>query len=460
MSSPTVTRHTAVRPRHGNTPPKIVPKLARVRVKGLFGKYNFADINIKDVKGSISNIAFLYGDNGVGKTTILRLIYSILSPERNNGLRGTIGRTQFVEFGVMFEDQQWVTVVKKNPLDTVYQYVFSGPRINDKIDISLDSSLRVAQSENPGMESLWVYLEAVSPTIVFLNDNRTVRSSYAPWDIRSNLKERLYSTRQVRVGERPVEVDVDAIADAGLEQLLQQSHNALRDRALLGNAAANAGTGQIYASIAKTLSKLAHNAEKTSDASFDELINRIDVAQKYLNLYGSYGLSHGDHLDTIRKYAISTPVHAKPQLVELIEPYVASIEQRIRSNKVLTEQMYAFETGINGFLNRKRMICKMDGPIRFVDEGDSILDPTSLSSGERHLVYLCCVAMLSRERQSLIIVDEPELSLNYKWQRRLMKALLEMAGPGAQFLMATHSFEIISAFRESAIDLEPEIAAS
>lgn len=433
-----------------------VPRLQKIKIRGLFGKYDFDDIDITKLDGSISNVTFLYGDNGVGKTTILKLIYAILSPERNNGLRGLIGKTIFLEFGVMFEDEQWIHIKKNKADDLHYRYIFEGPRSNDTIPIVLNELQRVAVSENPEMERLWLHLDSLSPTIVFLNDNRTVRSSYGPWDVRSSLTERLHTNR--RYAERPVEADADAIANAGLEQLLQQSHSILRDRALLSNAVANAGTGQIYAAIAKTLSKSSYNPEKASDTGFGELIYRIDSIQKYLDIYGPYGLSSADQIKDIKKSVEAAPPNARAQMIELIEPYIASVEQRINANRGLAEQIYAFERGINNFLNRKKMVCKIDRPIIFIDEAGKPLEATSLSSGERHLIYLCCVAMLSRERQCIIVVDEPELSLNYKWQKKLIKSLLEIAGTGAQFIMASHSFEIISSFRESAIDLEPKIA--
>jgi len=143
------------------------------------------------------------------------------------------------------------------------------------------------------------------------------------------------------------------------------------------------------------------------------------------------------------------------QLMDVIEPYIASLEKRVDANRQLLDMAFQFEHNVNAFLTRKRMNFTLESGIQFVDDSGDIIEPQDLSSGERHLLYLFSASLLSRERNSIIIVDEPELSLNYKWQRLLVGALLEIAGEGAQFLMATHSFEIISKYKDAVHALDP-----
>jgi len=53
------------------------------------------------------------------------------------------------------------------------------------------------------------------------------------------------------------------------------------------------------------------------------------------------------------------------------------------------------------------------------------------------------------------MIDEPEISLNIKWQRRLLPALRECAGQNpVQYLFATHSFEILAQCRDNTIKLD------
>jgi predicted ATPase len=65
----------------------------------------------------------------------------------------------------------------------------------------------------------------------------------------------------------------------------------------------------------------------------------------------------------------------------------------------------------------------------------------SLSSGEKQLIRMF-VECLSGGPNS-ILIDEPEISVHIDWQRELM-AILQSLNQGAQFVVATHSPEIMA----------------
>jgi predicted ATP-dependent endonuclease of OLD family len=53
------------------------------------------------------------------------------------------------------------------------------------------------------------------------------------------------------------------------------------------------------------------------------------------------------------------------------------------------------------------------------------------------------------------MIDEPEISLNIKWQRNLIKALVDITdGESTQFIFASHSMEILSVHLDKVIRLE------
>ena len=55
---------------------------------------------------------------------------------------------------------------------------------------------------------------------------------------------------------------------------------------------------------------------------------------------------------------------------------------------------------------------------------------------------------------TIFIIDEPEISLNVKWQRQLIHALLELTkGSQVQFILATHSMELLSQYMGHVIKL-------
>lgn len=65
--------------------------ISRIEVKALFGLYTY----VVPTSGSLENAAILYGDNGVGKSTLLRLVFHLLSAANNRGHRTALYKAEF-----------------------------------------------------------------------------------------------------------------------------------------------------------------------------------------------------------------------------------------------------------------------------------------------------------------------------------------------------------------------------
>lgn len=80
-----------------------------------------------------------------------------------------------------------------------------------------------------------------------------------------------------------------------------------------------------------------------------------------------------------------------------------------------------------------------------VTSSGSPLDPVLLSSGEQHELVLLYELLFKVSQNSIILIDEPEISLHVAWQDEFLKDLGQMAAL-SQFhaLVATHSPQIIS----------------
>jgi predicted ATP-binding protein involved in virulence len=52
------------------------------------------------------------------------------------------------------------------------------------------------------------------------------------------------------------------------------------------------------------------------------------------------------------------------------------------------------------------------------------------------------------------MIDEPEISLNIKWQRQLIQSLLDVTkGSNIQFIFASHSMELLTPHRDRVVRL-------
>lgn len=87
---------------------------------------------------------------------------------------------------------------------------------------------------------------------------------------------------------------------------------------------------------------------------------------------------------------------------------------------------------------------------------DEPLSPYLLSSGEKQML-LILLTVLTEDRQPYVLfMDEPEASLHFEWQQRLI-ALVRELNPNAQVVLTTHSPALIMDGWESAVTEVSEI---
>ncbi|CAK2038929.1 putative SMC protein [Vibrio crassostreae] len=65
-----------------------------------------------------------------------------------------------------------------------------------------------------------------------------------------------------------------------------------------------------------------------------------------------------------------------------------------------------------------------------------------LSRGEKTIIYLLFSTYYYRDRVKVFLLDEPEISLHVRWQKRLIKDLRDIA-PDSQLIIATHSPSLV-----------------
>ena len=75
-----------------------------------------------------------------------------------------------------------------------------------------------------------------------------------------------------------------------------------------------------------------------------------------------------------------------------------------------------------------------------------------LSSGERQLLVIFAHAFFNRytNKKNVFIIDEPELSLHLGWQEMFAETIFSIS-PNSQFILATHSPEIVAGNKEKAV---------
>lgn len=107
------------------------------------------------------------------------------------------------------------------------------------------------------------------------------------------------------------------------------------------------------------------------------------------------------------------------------------------------------------FANKYMEVDRRFG-IRFVskDELETKLLLDDLSSGEKHMIIQAYEILFSAQSGTLVMIDEPELSLHMMWQMNYLKNLSEMIeARDFQCIVATHSPQIFNSLWSKSVDL-------
>ncbi len=83
-----------------------------------------------------------------------------------------------------------------------------------------------------------------------------------------------------------------------------------------------------------------------------------------------------------------------------------------------------------------------------INDGEGSMTFDGLSSGQKEIIStLFLIWYHTKDKPSVVFIDEPELHLNAQWHRRFVKRLMKMA-PNNQYIMATHSEDVMDSVDE------------
>lgn len=93
------------------------------------------------------------------------------------------------------------------------------------------------------------------------------------------------------------------------------------------------------------------------------------------------------------------------------------------------------------FSETGKHIDRTDNELRFV-QYDAPLSPYLLSAGEKQMLIILLTALIQDGRPCVFFMDEPEVSLHFDWQKRLISMVHDL-NPRAQIILTTHSPAVI-----------------
>ena len=429
-------------------------RITKVSVKGLFGMFDH-EIPINQD----SRITIVHGPNGVGKTVLLRMVHGLFNYEY-----WLLGKIPFDEFRIDFENAELVTVRKLQEEARLYiEYSDSTgiihstpfvPRIDSDIfdyDGPLQSAIR---EELPdyiqfwfGETSYWAdvfYPPAEDLIEAILNDDTEAQESH-----RSRTRFDLLTEHEILEKYPQIHTDVYGKIPDWFARIRQVVNTRLIHTGRLDHYTVNErdvvdlfvgetdsfwipqpfpAVWEFSARVREQFQNvLVSKFEESSGTEFEtrvkELLDTLRTHEDFVKL-SSY-----DWAQEIRKF--------------LLQRTKDEIAPAHKGDDVL-EEIVAFEDIINSRLLFKQLkVDEVEG-FSITDENGNVVQPWYLSSGEQQLLVLYYQLLFETEPDTLVMIDEPELSMNVVWQRNFLKDLQRIIElRNFDVLIATHSPEVI-----------------
>lgn len=138
------------------------------------------------------------------------------------------------------------------------------------------------------------------------------------------------------------------------------------------------------------------------------------------------------------------------------EDLTFSIADYVDRNYNLAESIIVFKDIVNDIFINKGVTVSESGKIIISMDNGTALQLNKLSSGERQILILFYILLFHAEPGSLVIIDEPEISLHVTWQQRLGDVFLDICRlRNLQMIVATHSPQVIHDKWDLARELKP-----
>jgi energy-coupling factor transporter ATP-binding protein EcfA2 len=441
-----------------DTPRPVI--LTQVAIDGLFGYLNHR-IHFDRDRDADPNINLLYGENGTGKTTILRLIYSCLSGNGNEGLRGFIAMVPFKRLVIDTTVGARFEIDRNKPEAGGYRFSIVTSKGTTSANLTPNPGGTINTQTSPELPGVLQVLRSLHLDISFLSDNRQLRSTLTTLRP-SPERQRRVIRREIEEYPEPLDAMVRRDSDGSwldLTMIASIAHDLFRRQLIEQGNFGQMNANTIYLDLAKRLASNWAEPGAPSKYDFENIVSELGILENRAAPIQALGAITSVPFKELREVLINSPPVRRDDLVRILQPFLESTRARIDALSPLADVLTVLVNELNGFLTGKQVKFDTAQGFRVFGSTESTLPLRSLSSGEKHLFLLFCSSYISRQNRCIFLIDEPELSLNVYWQRNLPRTLQRLTqGAEVQYVLATHSLEILTEFNHRISELKTQDA--
>lgn len=449
------------------------------------------DYSEKDITGNFSDLIILYGDNGSGKTTVLQLVFNLLSSESAQGHLTYIGTIPFKSLEVRLSDGSVIRAhreegVKSYPVifrvnrndQDIAEYRHIPDRIREKyiqevFEKELLKNTQQTINDKRGRNTALHYIGARGSIIPNSDSNAHAKYLNALKStgincylittdrrIKNDFIEAKRNSSRSRVEIDREEDDlITRIRAQYLKEALSSAYRYINRQIIKASNIGSKNTNDIYFEIIRQIASENATAEDDVSHRLERTVSELEDLQKKNKKISDLGLVPELILDPIIEIVRSVSPSSKTLLEKILRPYIDSLSARLQAHDPIGEVIRTFLQILNGLLTLKKVSFSPGYGFATHGPDDKPLEVEQLSSGEQQLLLMFCYLLASNESPCIFMIDEPEISLNVKWQRELIDTMRRITKySNNQLILATHSIELLTQYSDAVIDLNPTIS--
>ena len=418
--------------------------LKKIKIEGLFNQFNY-EIELKD-----EGLTILTGPNGYGKTTILKILYAvavknlgfffqfpfkkIVFIQENNKI--SLSKTEQDTLEIRLGNEN-PTIYKKSDyikpqeirrllVNSSYQQIDEDHWLDRRTDIiyTMEDAIEQFLKNNPDVQLRYSSKKQMPDfvDVYLIEEQRLLKKSAL--SARRNYQMHMFDEERGEIFSNTIEEDSKELSKS------------LKD--ILANASR---VGQELDSSFPR--RLFDETTSVSEQEFNIRYNLIKEKQKSLSLYGLSVIQEDTHTSFKEENAKALRVylHDTEKKLAVFDDVLQKLEI---FSSILNERSFAF----------KRLKISPEIGFRFITEHEKELALTTLSSGEQQEVVLLYELLFRVSPNTLVLIDEPEISLHVAWQKEFLDDLLKIIRlQKIMVITATHSPHIINTHWDLVVDL-------
>lgn len=443
-------------------------RIKRIEINGLFEMFDHPiELNLK------KRLTILYGINGIGKTIVFRMLNAFYNFNFQYLLK-----IPFNEFIIRYENGSYFRISSSKKNLTI-EYFEKSVKKNNPIISEQIEQIKFRKKESPQFERFLSFIEnsypefrrisfdkfifAPTQEILTLDEiierfpNLFPNEALTKEPIPNNLKKIISQTklhfiqtqRLLLFSERMSKQyfkEHDQLTGSRIETVSKYSKDlSSRIREKLNE------YRKMSESLELSLGKRLLEKKVKIDFSIDELKKEFDIVENERRKLKDVGL-----LSETRDENFYLPENIDNLSLAVISVNIQDMKSKLKIFDGLYEKLSIFLDILNNkrFSYKNISVNEKTG-FTFKNIKGKELSPNDLSSGEQHELVMLYDLLFNVPDNTLVLIDEPEISLHIKWQKELLHDLEEIINlRNFDVLLATHSPSIINGNWELTVALQ------